>query len=105
LRRNGDELKERRPVSEKSTARHAPPVSPERDSLRAIDPEFLRDQLEALLSSPVVATSGHSWCGSGQQSGDPARAESDTATDERDSEASADVRLLQGAFLAAAKST
>jgi hypothetical protein len=92
-------------VSEKSAARHAPPVSLERDTLQRIDPEFLRDQLEALLSSPVVANSGHSWCGSGRKGGDPTQAESDTVTDEPDSEPSADVRLLQDAFLAAAKST
>ena len=92
-------------MSEKSAAQYAPPISLERDTLRAIDPEFLRDQLEALLSSPVVANAGHSWRGTELESEDAARAESDTATDESESEPVADVRLLRDAFLAAAKST
>jgi len=104
LRRNDDDPKEK-PVSERSAARYAPPVSPERDAPKAIDPEFLRDQLEALLSSPVVANSGHSWRGAGLESDGAAQAESDTATDELDGEPVADVRLLRDAFLAAAKST
>ncbi|HEY1535013.1 MAG TPA: hypothetical protein VGF76_13395 [Polyangiaceae bacterium] len=91
-------------MSEKSAARYAPPISLERYTLQAIDPEFLRDQLEALLSSPVVANSGHSWRGTGLK-GEDAQAESDTATDESDHATVADVRLLRDAFLAAAKST
>jgi hypothetical protein len=102
LRRNDDDPKEK-PVSEKSAARYAPPVSLERDTLQAIDPESLRDQLEALLASPVVVSSGHTWRGSGPKSGEADQVESDTSAD--DSEPSADVRLLQDAFLAAGKST
>ena len=51
LRRNEDDAKET-PVPEKSATRHTP-SSLERDTLPAVDPQLLRDQLDA-LSSPEV---------------------------------------------------
>jgi hypothetical protein len=99
LRRNDDDPKEK-PVSEKSAAQHAAPVGLERNTLAKIDPEFLRDQLEALLSSAVVANSGHGWRGGGLKGADTTRTESDTSTDEP----SADAGLLRDALLAAGKS-
>jgi hypothetical protein len=95
LRRNDDDPKEK-PVSEKSAARYARPVSLERKPLATIDPEFLRDLLEALLSSHVVANSGHPRRGSGLTSGDADQAGSDTTAD--------DARLLRDALLAVGRS-
>jgi hypothetical protein len=97
LRRNEDDPKEKS-VSEKSTARHESPVSIERDTLPTIDQLFLRDQLEALLSSHVV--SGHT------SRGDECKAEQadSDAPYERDTEPSADALLLRDAILAAGKS-
>ncbi len=88
-------------MSEKSAAR-TPPANPERDTLRSIDHQFLRDQLETLLAS-------HTPRGSDPQTDDAEQAGSDTVSDERgagqrDNERGADARLLRDAILAAGRS-
>ena len=91
-------------MSEKFAARHEPPISQERDTLPMIEQQFLRDQLEALLSSPAVANFGHASGGSELEGEDAAQAEFDTSADERDTEPGVDARLLRDAILAAGKS-
>jgi hypothetical protein len=101
LRRNEDDAKETL-VPEKSAARHTP-SNTERDTLPAMDPQFLRDQLEALLSSPEGVSARH---GSNSQlvSRHLEWAESDGSAHEDDTEPSIDTRLLRDAILAAGKS-
>jgi hypothetical protein len=96
LRRNEDDPKEK-PVSEKSASRRETIASPERDTLPSIDQQFLRDQLEALLSS-------HALRGGEAAPRDAQQAESDTNAYDRDTEPSADALLLRDAILAAGKS-
>jgi hypothetical protein len=88
-------------VPEKSAARHTP-SSLERDTLPAMDPQFLRDQLNALLSSPEGESARR---GSNGQlvSRHLEWAESDGAHED-DTEPSIDTRLLRDAILAAGKS-
>jgi hypothetical protein len=100
LRRNEDDSKET-PVPEKSVPRHKPPSSEERDTMPAIEPQLLRDQLEALLSSPEGTYSKRK-----RASGDAEPAESDGCDYEDDTEPSIDIdaRFLRDAILAAGKS-
>ena len=83
-----------------SAARHAAPESAsksqafaERDTLEAIDQDFLRDQLVALLSSPTLSrvADRHS-----EGRDDPS--EFDAEDEEQDTEPNVDVQLVREAL-------
>jgi hypothetical protein len=102
-------------VSQQSAARHAaqpahePQALAERDTLEAIDHDFLRDQLEALLASPTLArvADRHSE-GRDNPADFDTNVDRDTERDfdldaGRDTEPSLDTRLLREALCAGLK--
>lgn len=89
-------------MSQQSAARHEPPQTAQkqqaafdRDTLEAIDQDFLRDQLEALLASPALAKVAER-----HSEGRDNPADFDSADFDRDTEPSVDTRLLREALKA-----
>ena len=90
-----------------SAAHHAAPqaarssqVPAERDTLEAIDDDFLRDQLEALLASPTLSRVADRHSEGHDQ---PTDFDGGALAFERDTEPSIDVKLVREALNAGSK--